>query len=105
MSAVGYARISRVAGRDRNPDSFLSPDLQREQIAAVATREGLRVVEILEEYDASGGDGSRPIWNQALEMVERGEVESVVLWNLARFGRSVQDALAALERIEVPATD
>jgi len=32
-------------------DSFLSPDLQREQIEAVARREGLTVVAVLEELD------------------------------------------------------
>ena len=41
------------AGRDREPDSFLSPELHREQIAGVAKREGLKVVAILEEFDAA----------------------------------------------------
>ncbi len=53
MRAVGYVRVSKVGGR--GGDSFLSPDLQREQIAAAARREGLDVVEVLEELDASGG--------------------------------------------------
>ena len=39
---VGYVRVSRIGGREG--DSFLSPTLQREQIAAVALREGLEVV-------------------------------------------------------------
>ena len=34
MRAVGYVRVSKVGGR--GGDSFLSPDLQREQIAAAA---------------------------------------------------------------------
>lgn len=85
---------------------FSSPDLRREQIGAVAKREGFgfRVVEILEEYDASGGDGAggsgtrfSKWWN--------GANEGVILWNLARFSGSVKDALTALERIEVRATD
>jgi hypothetical protein len=42
--------VSRVGGR--GGDSFLSPDLQREQIAAVAARENLEVVEVIEELDA-----------------------------------------------------
>jgi len=95
---VGYVRVSRVGGREG--DSFLSPALQREQIESVARREGLTVVEVLEELDASGGDNKRPRWNQAIEMVERGEVGGIAVWNLARFSRSVRDALNALERIE-----
>jgi hypothetical protein len=43
--AAGYVRASKVRGRVG--DSFLSPDLQREQIAAAARREGLEDVEVL----------------------------------------------------------
>jgi hypothetical protein len=96
--AVGYVRVSRVGSR--GGDSFLSPDLQREQIAAAARREGLDVVEVLEELDASGGDASREKWNEAIARVERGDVSAVVVWNLSRFSRSVRDALNALGRIE-----
>jgi DNA invertase Pin-like site-specific DNA recombinase len=60
MRAVGYIRVSRVGGREG--DSFISPQLQREQIEAVARREGLEVAEVIEELDASGGDASRPGW-------------------------------------------
>jgi site-specific DNA recombinase len=95
---VGYARVSRIGGREG--DSFLSPQLQREQIEAVARREGLTVVETIEELDASGGDAKRPGWNRAIEMVERGEVAGIAVWNLARFSRSARDALNALARIE-----
>ena len=83
---VGYVRVSRVGGREG--DSFISPPLQREQIEAVARREGLEVVEVLEELDASGGDNTRPLWNRAIEMVESGEVAGIAVWNLSRFSRS-----------------
>jgi DNA invertase Pin-like site-specific DNA recombinase len=98
MKAVGYVRVSRVLGREG--ESFLSPQLQREEIERTARREGLDVVEVVEELDASGGSRDRPGWNRAIEMVERGEADGVVVWNLARFSRSVKDALGALERIE-----
>lgn len=84
--AVGYVRVSRVGGR--GGDSFLSPDIQREQIEAVARREGLDVVEVLEELDASDGDAARPLWNEAIRRVEAGEVAGIVVWNFARFSRS-----------------
>jgi DNA invertase Pin-like site-specific DNA recombinase len=54
----------------------------------------------IEELDASGGDRRRPGWNEAIEAVERGEVGGIAVWNLSRFSRSLQDALAALGRIE-----
>jgi site-specific DNA recombinase len=98
VKAVGYIRVSRVGGRAG--DSFLSPDLQKEQIAAVARREGFEVVEILEELDASGGDAARPLWNEAIRRVEAGDVDGIAVWNLSRFSRSVRDAVNALARIE-----
>jgi DNA invertase Pin-like site-specific DNA recombinase len=95
---VGYVRVSRVGGREG--DSFISPPLQREQIEAVARREGLEVVQVLEELDASGGDNRRPLWNRAIEMVESREVAGIAVWNLSRFSRSTRDFLNAWDRIE-----
>jgi site-specific DNA recombinase len=85
--AIGYARVSRVGGR--GGDSFLSPELQRQGIERVCQREGLTLVDVLEELDKSGGDATRPLWNQAIERVVRGEVGALVVWNLDRFSRSV----------------
>ena len=98
VRVVGYVRVSRRGGREG--DRFISPDLQREQISSLAKRDGLEVVEVIEELDASGGDSRRPGWNRAIEMCERGEVAGVAVWNFARFSRSVSDASRALERIE-----
>jgi site-specific DNA recombinase len=98
IPVVAYIRVSRVG--DRGGDSFISPDLQAEAIAALAKREGLKVVETLRELDASGGDNTRPLWNQALAMVEQGKVQGIAVWNLSRFSRSVKDALNAIDRVE-----
>ena len=62
-AVVGYVRVSRVGAR--GGDSFLSPALQREGIARVAAREGLEVVEVVEELDASGGDARRSSASQS----------------------------------------
>src|SRR4051812_21885436 len=94
IPVIGYIRVSRVGGREG--DSFLSPDLQREQHAAVCKGEGLVVVREIEELDESGGNVGRPGWNEAIEAVERGEVKGIVVWNFARFSRSTRDALNAL---------
>jgi site-specific DNA recombinase len=71
MKAIGYVRVSRVGGRAG--DSFLSPELQRQSIERVCHREGLELVDVFEELDKSGGDAGRPLWNRAIEMVERGD--------------------------------
>ncbi len=98
MDAIGYIRVSKVGGREG--DSFLSPGDQRRAIDAVAKRDGLKIVDVLEEHDVSGGDNTRPKWNEALERVESGEVKAIVVWNLSRFSRSVIDGLRAIERVE-----
>ena len=95
---IGYVRVSRTMGREG--DSFLSPALQREQIEALARREGLTVVDVVEELDASGGDAKRPGWNRAIKAVEAGAAQGIAVWNLSRFSRSAKDALVALDRIE-----
>ena len=70
---IGYVRVSRTMGREG--ESFLSPALQREQIEALARREGLTVVDVVEELDASGAEAKRPGWNRAIETVEAGAVQ------------------------------
>ncbi len=96
--AIGYIRVSRVSGRDG--DSFISPREQRMSIERVCDKEGLTLVDVVEELDASGGDNSRPLWNKCLERIERGEAKALVVWNLDRFSRSVVDGFKAIERIE-----
>src|SRR5262245_26604014 len=63
--AIGYVRVSRVGGR--SGDSFISPELQTQSIERVCQREGLTLVDVVEELDASGGDATRPLWNECLE--------------------------------------
>jgi DNA invertase Pin-like site-specific DNA recombinase len=93
-----YIRVSRVG--DRQGERFISPELQRESIRRVCEREGLRVVKWFEELDASGGDGSRPKWNEAIRRVEEGQTRGIVCWNISRFSRSTLDGLKAIERVE-----
>jgi hypothetical protein len=48
-TAIGYVRVSRVGGRVG--DSLLSLELQRQSIERVCQREGLTLVDVLEELD------------------------------------------------------
>lgn len=96
--AIGYVRVSKLGGR--GGDSFLSPQLQREEIERAVRREGLELVDVLEEIDVSGRAGKkRPLWEQAIAAVERGEASAIVVYNISRASRSVQDFLRADERV------
>ncbi len=98
MVVDGYVRVSQVAGR--SGERFISPVAQRERIEAWATFHDVAVLEVFEEFDQSGGRRDRPLLTRALERVERGESQGIVVAKLDRFGRSLVDGLAAIERIQ-----
>jgi DNA invertase Pin-like site-specific DNA recombinase len=65
----------------RDGERFVSPAEQRERIAAASKRDGLAIAEVLEELDVSSGAplAQRPGLRRAVEMVESGEAEVVVV--------------------------
>jgi DNA invertase Pin-like site-specific DNA recombinase len=93
----GYVRVSQVAGR--SGESFISPSLQREQIEGWANLHGARIARVFEELDQSGARADRPMLMEALTRVERGESEGIIVAKLDRFGRSLVDGLANIERL------
>ncbi|HEY4895803.1 MAG TPA: recombinase family protein, partial [Solirubrobacteraceae bacterium] len=94
----GYVRVSRVAGR--TGDSFISPDVQRDQIATWAKLKGVEIAQWHEDMDQSGGKLSRPGLDAMLERIEQGETEGVIVAKLDRLSRlGVGDALKLVERI------
>jgi DNA invertase Pin-like site-specific DNA recombinase len=93
----GYIRVSQVAGR--SGESFISPSVQREQIEGWAKIHGAVVGEIFEELDQSGARSDRPMLIAALERVESGQSQGIVVAKLDRFGRSLVDGLANIDRI------
>jgi site-specific DNA recombinase len=94
----GYVRVSRVGGREGG--SFVSPQLQRERIEAAAWNAGAEIAEWHEDLDESGGNSERPGFVKALERVEAGQTDGIVVAKLDRFARSVLDAQKALRRID-----
>ncbi|MGI8593638.1 MAG: recombinase family protein [Solirubrobacteraceae bacterium] len=97
MLVDGYTRVSQVRGR--SGPSFISPALQRERIEAWAKLQGATVGEMFEELDESGARNDRPLLVEALRRVEAGESHGIVVAKLDRFGRSLVDSLAVIDRI------
>ena len=93
----GYIRVSQVAGR--GGESFISPAMQREQIERWADANRVFLGVIFEELDESGARQDRPLLLRAIERVESGKSRGIVVAKLDRFGRSLMDGLAAIERI------
>ena len=98
MRLIGYVRVSRVAGREG--DSFISPELQRQKISALAAAHDHVVVDWEQDLDQSGGKYDRPGFQAALEAVERGEANGIAVASLDRFARSVTGAADAIRRLD-----
>jgi DNA invertase Pin-like site-specific DNA recombinase len=98
LRLLGYIRVSQVKGR--KGDSFISPDVQRERIVAQAKAGGHTITEWIDDLDEPGSRYTRPGFQHALELVESGDADGIVVARLDRFSRSVTDAAKALERIE-----
>jgi site-specific DNA recombinase len=97
MKLAAYTRVSRVGDRQ---DTLQSPDYQAETITRWAQAAGHEVTMLPPELDASGGDNDRPILGTAIERVEVGELDGIVVAKLDRFSRSLPGAVAMIERIE-----
>jgi DNA invertase Pin-like site-specific DNA recombinase len=94
----GYVRVSIVG--DRSGERFISPSIQREQIEGWAKLRGVEIGEIFEELDESGARADRPLLTRAVERVESGESNGIVVAKLDRFGRSLLDGVSKIERIQ-----
>jgi DNA invertase Pin-like site-specific DNA recombinase len=97
---VGVVRVPRVG--DRDGERFVSPKDQRERIAAECASEGLNLVNVLDERDVSGGAPleRRPGLRHAVEMVEAGDADVVVVAFFDRLVRSLTVQAEVVERVE-----
>ena len=87
MRVVGYARLSKGEGGD------LGLQAQKRAILAEIERRGWELVgEIREEIKSGAKAANRPVLQEALAAVRRGEADAVVVARLDRLSRSVVDA-------------
>jgi site-specific DNA recombinase len=98
--AVGVVRVSRVGAR--SGEQFVSPLEQRSRIEQACAVDRLKLVDTFEELDVSGGAAlaKRPGLRRAVEMVEAGEADVVVVAYLDRLVRSLKVQLEVAERVE-----
>jgi site-specific DNA recombinase len=92
-----YIRVSQVAGREG--DSFISPKVQEERIRGWAAGQGHEIIAVHPEIDVSGGTMDRPLLNEVMRRIEKGETEGVVVFNLSRFARTLIGSIELIERI------
>jgi DNA invertase Pin-like site-specific DNA recombinase len=97
---VGIARVSHVGGRAG--ETFVSPYDQAKRIRAACRRDGLRLLTVIEEMDVSGGAPleRRPGLRRAVELVEAGRADVIVVAYMDRLVRSVRVQFELVERVE-----
>lgn len=93
-----YIRVSKVG--TRSGDSFISPVVQRDRIESWAQLHETVLTWHEPELDVSGGTMRRPIFDQIMARVRRGESDGVIVAKLDRFARTLVGALSTLEEFE-----
>jgi site-specific DNA recombinase len=99
MKLVAYTRVSRIGTRDVTSDSFITVDLQLEQINHYAKAMGHEIVAHFSDLDESGGKASRPEFDKALAVATNG-ADGLIVSKLDRFSRNVAQALKILEALK-----
>jgi site-specific DNA recombinase len=95
LKAVGYTRVST----DKQADHGVSLEAQIEKIRAMAVVQGAELLEVITDAE-SAKSLDRPGMARLLAMVDRGEVQTVIITKLDRITRSVVDLGTLLERFK-----
>ena len=94
LRLIGYVRVSTA----EQADSGAGLTAQRDALDAAASQRGWRLVRIAEDAGVSAKSLDRPGLTSALEAVERGEADGLVVSKLDRLSRSLLDFAALMER-------
>ena len=92
MNVAGYVRVSTEQQRDEG-----SHETQREQLEEWAARHD-HDLEVFEDIAISGQSDERPAYQDMMDRLD--EFELVAVRELSRFGRSLQQVLRDIERLD-----
>ncbi len=95
MKAIGYARVST----DKQADCGVSLEAQAEKIRAMAVVQGAEIVEVIVDGGESAKTLDRPGLARVLAMIDRREIDVLIVAKLDRLTRSVKDLAELLERM------
>jgi DNA invertase Pin-like site-specific DNA recombinase len=94
MECAGYIRVSTEKQRDQG-----SQETQRQRLRDWADREGHDLT-FYEDIAISGQASSRPEYEEMMDHVLDGQYDAVVVRELSRFGRSLQQVLRDIDKLE-----
>ena len=84
-----YARRSSDESSDKQAQSI---EDQISDLRPVAERQGIKIVEILEESKSSKRPYIRPVFQSMLERIEAGEADGILCWHINRLSRNPIDS-------------
>lgn len=96
MKVIGYTRVS-TSKQAEDGDSL---DVQRDKLATYCELHDHELVDVYEDAGASGKDMERDGLRAALDALEDGDAEGLVVYKLDRLTRSTADLGRLLERFE-----
>jgi DNA invertase Pin-like site-specific DNA recombinase len=96
--AAKYRRVSRRGGRDAEALERTTLREQDEDVERALPRDA-EIVVVLDDVDVSGTLDQRPGLDEMWEMIERGEIDLVIVGYLSRFGRSAVQIQANVRRL------
>ena len=94
MRAITYARVST----EDQADSGAGLDAQHATLTASLAHRGWELVDALVDEGRSGGNLNRPALTEALDRLDAGEADALVVAKLDRLSRSVLDFARITER-------
>jgi DNA invertase Pin-like site-specific DNA recombinase len=88
-----YARVSTANGQQ-------DPELQLSELREYAARRDWEIAEIYTDNGVSGSKDSRPALNRMMADAGQRRFDTVLVWKLDRFGRSLRHLINALAELE-----
>jgi len=101
---VTQPRVLALVRVSREREGMISPELQDIAIGDYCARSGYQITQRMEGLDESGSRTRSRWWaklDAAIELVEAGEVDVIVVWKFSRTARHRLKWAVALDRVEV----
>jgi DNA invertase Pin-like site-specific DNA recombinase len=96
MTPIRVALYARVSTNGHGQD----PELQLRELRDYATHRGWSVFEEYIDRGVSGAKASRPALNRLMVDAQRRKIDTVLVWKLDRFGRSLRHLVNAIAELE-----